>query len=334
MSYARMKVCMLTAVCAGLVGITSGTASAHGCGAGCGGGAVVAYGHGGCGDGCGPATRRVTVTEYVPTWVDQVVTTHRTEYRQEAYTAHRWECVPEVVTKQVTHWKPVCETVMVNKTIVERIPVTKTITVNETHWTTEMVTEMRTKTVHHKVQVPYCYEKGPSLMDRFKSMRDCCYTPCPRVVSGCRTETVCETVCCPVTVCKKVAHCVPCTKTICTYECVSKCVQVPCTVHKCVPVCENVTCTVMVKKCVPYTCTRCVPVCVPCTHTVKVCKLVPVCKEIDVPCAPACAPACNPCGPVCCDPCGKGSRWGGFMSRLRGGKGGCCEVACAPSCCH
>ena len=34
--------------------------------------------------------------------------------------------------------------------------------------------------------------------------------------------TRCETVCEPVTRCKKVKVCVPCTKQVCTYECVTK----------------------------------------------------------------------------------------------------------------
>ena len=75
-----------------------------------------------------------------------------------------------------------------------------------------MVTEMQTKTVTHKVQVPYCETKGPSLADRLNKLCDPCYEPCPRTVSGCRTEKALETVCVPVTKCKKVAECVPVTQ--------------------------------------------------------------------------------------------------------------------------
>jgi len=56
-----------------------------------------------------------------------------------------------------------------------------------------------TKTVTHKVSVPYCETKCPSLLDKIHAKCDPCYTPCPKTVSGCRTEKQCETVCVPVT---------------------------------------------------------------------------------------------------------------------------------------
>ena len=103
---------------------------------------------------------------------------------------------------------------------------------------------------------------------------DPCYTPCPKTVSGCRTEKHCETVCCPVTKCKKVAECVPVTKTICTYECrpVTKTV---CT-YECRPVTKQVTCYECVTKtvAVPVTRTRCVPTVETQTKTVNVRKCV------------------------------------------------------------
>jgi hypothetical protein len=191
-------------------------------------------------------------------------------------------------------------------TVMQKVPVTKQVTVNETRWTNVMVTEMKSKTVTHKVQVPYCEEKGPSITDRLHKLCDPCYTACPRTVSGCRTEKHCETVCEPVTKCKKVAECVPVTKTVCTYECVpvtktvcayecvpvqkqvtttekvSKMVAVPVTRTRCVPTVETVTKTVNVSKTVPYQATREVTVCEPVKEKVKVCKLVPTVVEKDV----------------------------------------------------
>jgi hypothetical protein len=301
----------------------------------------------------------------------------------ETYTAHKWECVPETVTCQVTVNKMVTETVTENRCVTERVPVQKTVTVqervpvqkvvtvmerkpvhktvtvNETVWKKVMVTEMQTKTVTHKVQVPYCETKGPSLSDRLKKCFDPCYEPCPRTVSGCRTEKVCQTVTCPVTKCKKVAECVPVTKTICTYECVpvtktvctyecrpvqktictyecvTKTVPVTCTRTRCVPTVETVTKTVNVRKCVAYQATREVCVMQPVKEKVKVCKMVAKEVEKDVVVGPHGAGACPP---VCCD-----SGRGGLFGHLKGKFGGrkhkndCCGAAtcgAAAGCCH
>jgi hypothetical protein len=184
-------------------------------------------------------------------------------------------------------------------------------------------------------------------------------------VTGCKTEKHCETVCVPVTKCKKVAECVPVTKTICTYECVpvtktictyecvpvqktittyecvSKTVAVPVTRTRCVPTVETVTKTVHVRKCVPYQATRQVTVCEPVQEKVKVTKMVAREVEKEVVVAPAAA--------VCCDPCATAAR-AGLLDRLRGAlgglkdrlgkKGGDCgcstAAACgaAAGCCH
>jgi hypothetical protein len=172
-------------------------------------------------------------------------------------------------------------------------------------------------------------------------------------------------------VCKRVAECVPVTKTICTYECrpvtktvccyqcVTKCVPTQCTVTKCVPTCETVTCTVNTRKCVPYQATRtvCKNVCV--QEKVKVCKMVAK------PCAPAAPAAPANCGPACgptsggCDTatacCPRTSlmdklkcRMGGLKDRMGGlraklcCKKNTCDTGCgsaatcgaAASCCH
>jgi hypothetical protein len=359
MSVRRMKAWMMTAACAGVLVASAGNAQAFCFGLFKKKDAAPTY-----------TTQKVKVTEYVPTYVDEVVSVMRPTMKTETYTAHRYECVPETVTKQVTVNKMVTETVMENKcitervpvqktvTVMERVPVTKQVTVNETRWNTVQVTEMRSRVVTSTVQVPVCvddhaagYGAGDAagasggrkgLFARLKA--HCCgtgekpaaalYDPCnpcpdpcapvacppaPKIVY--KTQTCSHTVCEPVTVCKRVAECVPVCKTVCTYECVpvqkqctvyecvTKTIQVPCTRTRCVPTCETVTCTVNTMKCVPYTCTRqvCVNECV--QETRKVCKMVPTVVEKDVQvCVPACPPACAPaCPPACaaapCDPC-------------------------------
>ncbi|MFM8274798.1 MAG: hypothetical protein ACKODX_21040 [Gemmata sp.] len=326
MSVLRIKTWIMTAACAGLIGLAAGDAHAF------------------CGklfkkkDACDPCatapaagagtahaapTQKVKVTEWVPTYVEETVTVMKPVTRQENYTAHKWECVPEVVTSQVTVNKLVTENVTENRTVTERVPVQKTITVNETHWKTVMVTEMKSKTVTHKVQVPFCETKGPSFADRIKACCDPCYTACPRTVSGCRTEKHSETVCEPVTVCKKVAECVPVTKTVCTfecrpvqktvcaYECVTKTVPVTVCKTRCVPTVETVTKTINVRKCVAYQATRNVTECVPVQEKVKVCKMVA--KEVEKDVAIA-APACG----NGCDSCAKA----GLLDRIKSGMGG------------
>ena len=341
-----------------------------------------------------PTTQRVKVTEWVPTWVEEEVTVCRPVKKIEAYTAYRYECVPETITCQVTVNRMITETVTENRCVTERVAVQKTVTVNErvpvmktvtcmerrpvqkqvtcyeTHWKTVMVTEMQSKTVTHKVQVPYCETKGPSLMDKIHAKCDPCYTPCPRTVSGCRTEKQCETVCCPVTKCKKVCETVPVTKTVCTYECVPvtkqvctyECVpvtkQITCyecvtkvvptavTRTRCVPTVENQTKTVNVRKCVAYQATREVCVNEMVKEKVKVCKMVARVVEKDVVVAAPCgAPCGNACGAPCGNPCDTGCGKAGLFDRLKGKMGGkkhkggdCCAPAAAcgaaAGCCH
>jgi hypothetical protein len=154
---------------------------------------------------------------------------------------------------------------------------------------------------------------------------------------------VCETVCCPVTVCKKVCEYVPCTKQVCCWEnrqcgtkqvccweCVTKKVCVPCQKVRCVPECKTVTCTQMVRKCVPYQCTKQVCVCTPCQEKVKVCKMV--CQEVE---REVCAPNNNCCNTGCWDNCCSGNY--GKCKRSRTRKSSCCESACSGAtagCCH
>jgi hypothetical protein len=343
-----------------------------------------------------PVTQRVKVQEWVPTVVEETVTVMRPVTRTETYTAQRWECVPETVTVQVTVNRMVTSTVTENRVVTERIPVQKTVTameripvqktvtvmerrpvqktvtVNETVWRNVMVTEMQTKTVTHKVSVPYCETKGPTFSDRVKKITDPCYTPCPRTVSGCRTEKVCETVSCPVTKCTKVAECVPVTKTVCSYECVpvqktvtayecvpvqktvtayecvTKTVAVPVTRTQCVPTVEARTQTVQVRKQVAYQATRQVTECVPVQEKVKVTKMVCQTVERDVVVAPhaAAAPCAtgfgNPCATAAPARAGLFDRFksgmGGLCDKFKGRKkSGCCEAAAsgaAAGCCN
>ena len=390
MSILRLKAWVMTATCAGLIGLVVGDAHAFG-------GKLLGKKKGDCCDPCatapadpcatgGPAagahgpttTQKVKVTEWVPTVVEETVTVMKPVTKTETYTAHKWECVPETITCQVTVNKMITENVVENRcvtervpvtktvtvmerkpvqktvTVMERVPVTKTVTVMETQWKKVMVTEMKSKTVTHKVQVPYCKELGPTIGDRLKKICDPCYTPCPRTVSGCKTEKVRETVCEPVTVCKKVAECVPvcktvctyeckpvcktiCTyecvpvqKTICTYECVTKVVPTTVCKTKCVPTVETVTKTVNVRKCVPYTATRQVTVCEPVQEKVKVTKMVFKVVEKDVVVA---APAA--CGDACAPACSTAASRAGILDRLKGAFGGLKGKLCKKSsdCC-
>ena len=364
MSVRVVKACLMTAVCLGVVGVGSGDAFAgifnrnkdccpppccpppcYGAAVGGPAAAVVAP---------APAAQKVKVWEYVPTWVEEVVTVNKPTWQTVNYTAYKWECVPETCTKQVTCWKQVCETVMVEKCVTEKVPVQKqvpcyekvpvwkTVTTYNKVWHTVQVTEMRTKTVSHRVHTTECVDRGPSLMDRLHAKCDPCYCPPHRSKEVCHTHKVCETVCCPVTVCKKVCEMVPCTKqvccyenricgykTVCCWECVTRKVCVPCTRTRCVPECQTVTCTQWVKKCVPYTCTKQVCVCVPCQEKVKVCKMV--CQEVwkDV-----CATN-HGCHTGCWDNCCTGQY--AKAKRSWGRKHSCCETAChgaTAGCCH
>ena len=390
MSVLRIKAWIMSAACAGLIGLAAGDAHAFcgklfskkdacadPCASSTGGirGWFGSRGSSWSGGDCAPAAapcgpvvaapattmQKIKVTEWVPTIVDETVTVMKPVTRTEVYTAHKWECVPETITSQVTVNKMVTENVIENRcvtervpvqkvvtvtervpvqktvTVMERVPVQKTVTVNETHWKSVMVTEMKSHTVHTKVQVPYCKEVGPSISDRLHKICDPCYNPCPKTVSGCKTERHCQTVCEPVTVCKKVAECVAVTKTVCSYECVPvtktvcsyECVQVqktvtayecvtrtvPTTVCKtrCVPTVETVTKTVNVRKCVAYQATRNVTECVAVQQTIKVTKMVAHVVEKEVAVAIGCGTATG---------CGYGGTKAGLLDRLKAGFGG------------
>jgi hypothetical protein len=325
-----------------------------------------------------PAMKTVKVTEYVPTWVEETRNVWKNESRQETYTAYKTEMVQEQRTRNVTVnrmvtetvmetrtvRKPVTETVMETRnvtkkvpvqtmetrTVTKRVPVTKTVTVNETKWETQQVTEMRSRTVRNVSNVSTEVTVGPGLMDRLKGICDPCHTACPKTVTVCKKQVSRDTVCEPVTVCKKVKVCVPVTKQVCSYECVTEQVQVPVCKWECktetvqVPVCKKSwvcetvqvpvcktrcvpetkteTYTVCVKKCVPYQATRtvCHKVCVPETH--KVCKMVATVVEkqvADTGCGNGCGNACgNACGNSCGhDACSRATPIRDLLARVK-----------------
>ena len=176
-----------------------------------------------------------------------------------------------------------------------------------------------------------------NLLGRFHGFMDpCspCSVPCPKTITYCKKERVCETVCEPVTVCKKVAHCVPVTKQVCSYECVTKTVMCP--VTTCVKECVTTMCPVTkcVKECVttmvPVCKTKCVSEVVAKTCTVNVCKMVPtvVVKQVLVSNGSGCG---NGCGAPACggDACGSKGCFSGFglkdkLSNV--GSSLCCKV--------
>ena len=142
MSIRWIKACLLTAVCIGMVGLSGGDLFAFG-GKLFGGSSCPAP----CASSCAPTT------QYVQTWVEETVSVMKPTWVTETYTAHKWECVPETVTKQVTVMKSVTETVMVNKSVTEKVPVTKTVTVTEKVPVTETVTVMQKVPVSKQVTV-------------------------------------------------------------------------------------------------------------------------------------------------------------------------------------
>jgi hypothetical protein len=345
MSFRRIKFCMLTAAVAGLFSMSARAADGHKPVPAPAPAPAVAPGAGGCG------YTTVRTIEMVPEYVPVTRTVCRPEWRTENYTAYRTEVVPEVRTRQVTVMRPVTETVMETRCVTQRVPVVRTVTTMQTKWVNQVCTEMRTKRVRHVNHVQECVPVQPGLLARCRAKKDpCACPPCPQYKTVSRRVVCHETVCCPVTVCKKVKVCVPCTKQVCTYQCVTRTVQVPVCRTRCVPECRTEKYTVCTTRCVPVQCTRKVCVNVPHQVTERVCRMVPKCVERQVPCAPACAPACGPvCGNECCapacNPCcapAKARRMGGLFngfSRLCGKRNsGCCDggfIAAAPTgCCN
>jgi hypothetical protein len=250
----------------------------------------------GCCNSCAPTSCQATCVEYVPEQFTTTRTCYRTECKEEAYTSYRCEMTQEqrVCTKNVM--KPVCETVMVQKTICEAVPCTEQRTTMRTVWKTVPVTTTQ-KVMVDRGHYECCEVRARrTICDRLsKQNTDCCprmetkkvWVPC----------CVCEDR--VVTCCQRVCEQVPVTCCVTTCKMVSKTITVPCTTTRCV--CEQVQCpyTVCVPKLIPVQCTRTVRVCVPFTETVTCCRMVPKC--VPAPAAPCCA-ASTSCG--CGSSCG------------------------------
>jgi hypothetical protein len=266
---------------------------------------------------CAPAMVKVKVTKMVPVEEMQTVTEYQQVTEKKTYTVNEYKTVVEPKTVTYTEYQKVTKEVMEPRTVTVSVPVTKTVTENVTTWETVQVTEMVSKTVdkgHWECrEVPVT----PGIFSRlFSKKADPC-DPCAPVCVPTKTVKCwvpcMVTECCPVTKCKKVAVCKPCTRTICTYECQTKTEMVKVCKIECVPVTK--TCTVNECKtvCVPVVKTCDVVVCKPVQVQRKVCVMKPTIVEVDAPapcstgcgdpcataCAPSCAPVCDPCAPVC-----------------------------------
>jgi hypothetical protein len=245
----------------------------------------------------------------VPETYPATRTVYRTETRQEAYTAYRTECVPQVQTRTVTHYRTVTETVMTTRTVCVNVPTVEERTVMKTHTVCRPVTHVERKCEdhgHYECREVPC---GPSFSDRMKKClhhkSDCCADECCEPV---RTKTVKVWVPCPVWVEK------PCTRIERTTECHPEVVhvtvcrkefrteQVPVTRCRTIPECRTETYTVNVTRCVPYQAVRTVQVCVPHQETYMATRMV--CRKVakEVPVAPSCCESCcESCGTPCCE---------------------------------
>ena len=243
---------------------------------------------------CAPATRTITVncTEWVQETKQVPCTTYTWQQKVENYTAYRRETTTECrpYTYVCKHY--VTEQVMETRNCVERVPYWEDRVVTKTHYVTQQVTEMREKVVSHG---HWETKEVPAFSVSLFGHHGCCDCCCPKTKCV-RCWVACkETVCCPVTCCKRVPVCEQCTVKVCCYKTVCKQIQVPCCKTRCV--CETKTemRNVCVTHCVPYQCSRTVCCCVPvCTMKTVTC-CVPHCvqKQIQVSC---CAP--TSCG--CC----------------------------------
>ena len=260
-----------------------------------------------CATPCAPATRTVTVQEWVPEKYQTTRTVYKEECVQEKYTAYRTECCAEQRTHQVTVYKSVCETHNETRCITKCVPYCEDRTVMK-----QVVTCVPETTYTHKCVDKGHYECrevecGPSFMDCLHKLchkkKDCCECECQ--CEAPKTKTVREWVPC------KVMECVPCTKMVRHVECVPTVEHVTCYKHvqeqicvpvscfHCVPECVTQTCTVMVPHQVAYEACRTVKHCVPCQETVTCCKMVCHTVEKQVACE-APATTCG-CENTCCE---------------------------------
>jgi hypothetical protein len=251
---------------------------------------------------CGGGYQTIYVNEWVPETYTTTRTVYRQEWREQQYTAYRYECVPQCVTKNVTCYRTVTEWKDVVRTCYERVPVCVERTVMKKVVTCQPCTKVIRK----------CVDRGhweccevPTLLGRIQLARyqkNACCDPCacPPCI---KTRTQKHWVSCPVweeccvTVMQQVCTYVPTVVKCTEWKCVPKCVtqRVCCT--RCVPECRQITCTVMVQKCIPYQACRKVCVCVPCCEQVTCCRMVCRCVAKQVP---VCAPCCTTCCETSC----------------------------------
>jgi hypothetical protein len=193
-------------------------------------------------------------------------TVYKMQEKQEKYTAYK--CVPttEERTRTVCCKRLVTETVMENRTCVERIPGSEDRTITKTRYVTQQVCETRTRCVDRG---HWEYKEVPAFT-LFK--KDCC-DPCPktRCVKCWVPCKVMESY--QVTCCKRVPVCETCTVKVCCYKTQCKTVQVPVCKTRCVVEQKTEKYTCCVNKMVPYEATRTVCCCVPTqeNYTVTVC---------------------------------------------------------------
>jgi hypothetical protein len=245
------------------------------------------------GDCCAPCTTKVCCTEWVPEKYETTRTVYKTEYKQEAYTAYKCECYPEVCTRQVTCYKSVPEykTITVNYNVC--VPVVEEKTIMQPCWTCQPVTKVVKKCVdqghyecHEECCPPSCWEKMRAHF-RHDCCEPCCHTKTVKVWVPCKVWVEC-----PVTVMEKVCTYKPVVVKCCSYksECRTKEVTTCC--YRCVPEVKTEQYTVMKTRSVPVQMTRCVAVCVPVEEKVTCCRMVAKTVIKEVPCCTSC---CSPC---------------------------------------
>jgi len=240
---------------------------------------------------CCPIVKKICVTEFVPSYYEACRTVYHTEWKEEAYTSYKTECVPEVRTRSFTVNHIVNECRDEIRTITKFVPVCEDRTVTKNVWSTQTVTEMCTKTIDKGHYECYQVERCPNCFEKLRDGHKCCCTPCYYSTKKCWVPCL-ETCSYPVTKCIKV--CTPVTEVIKVTVCkpVTEQITVKVNFSKCVPELKTETYTVLVPKCVPVACVRKVAICVPVVEKYTACKMVPVTVEKEVVCTPCCTPSC------------------------------------------
>lgn len=257
-------------------------------------------------------------------------TAYRIEYKQEAYTAYRCECVPVTKTRVCTVYKQVPEMRTETYTVCVNVPHVESRTVMQAHWTCKPVTCMVRRCVdrgHWECREVPCESRCGGWFHHRRRHHDCgcdscCEPCCPPPTKTVRVWVPCKVwEECPVTRMQRVCEYVPvtCQVTVCRPETRQVQRQVCC--YKCVPVQHTETYTEWTTRQVAYQATRCVPVCVPCPAPAPACCETTSCYQ------PCCETAHECCG-------GHHRRCGWRTHRRHHGcceSSGCCESA---GCCH